>query len=144
MNRKAPYQPDPASGGSRKASSKAGMKLTAVLRFCHPDRNAQSDALELPLSLHCYSTLLNHLRHERRPVADCPVEIRPPAVRQPGSFSLQVFRLQTGVLRNPGQHPWPDFFIVVERKDEIGPTRTFECPMRAGLPPDAPAYAQQS
>jgi hypothetical protein len=41
-------------------------------------------------------------------------------------------------LGNSRQHPWPDLFVIVKGEDEIRPTGTFECSMRAGLPLDLP------
>jgi len=34
----------------------------------------------------------------------------------------QVFRLQTGMLRNTRQHPRPDLFAFVESEDKVGRT----------------------
>lgn len=42
------------------------------------------------------------------------------------AMPLQILRLQARVLGDSGQHPRPDLLAVVERKDEIGRTRTGE------------------
>ena len=36
---------------------------------------------------------------------------------------LQVFGTQAGVFADPGQHLRSDLFVVVKRKDDIGPLR---------------------
>lgn len=43
---------------------------------------------------------------------------------------LQVGRLKAGSLRDPLEHYGPDFFVIVEREDEVRPSLAGECSMR--------------
>jgi hypothetical protein len=57
---------------------------------------------------------------------------------------LQVSRSQARVLGNASEHARTNFDIVVKREHVIGPTDSFQDPMRsAGLPLDTPANPLQ-
>jgi len=53
--------------------------------------------------------------------------------------SLNIVRSEPGLLRDPGQHAWADFFGVVEGEDEIWPAFPCHGPVRSALPLDRPA-----
>ena len=54
---------------------------------------------------------------------------------------LEIFRLQSGQLRNPREHSGTDLIIIVEGKHHIMPTGTFQCAVRARLTFDPPSNA---
>lgn len=56
---------------------------------------------------------------------------------------LQILARQTRSLGDACEHLWADLFLIVERENEIRPVGTLHRPMRAGLPLDRPADAQQ-
>jgi hypothetical protein len=47
--------------------------------------------------------------------------------------ALEVVWGQAGVLRDASQHPRPDFLIIMEAEDEVGPVRSGQRPMGTGL-----------
>ena len=59
------------------------------------------------------------------------------------ALPLHVFGLKPCMLGNPGEHPRPDLFIIMEGKDVVGPSGAREKAMGAILPFDTPAYGQQ-
>ena len=50
----------------------------------------------------------------------------------------QILGTQARTLGNPGQHAWPDLFVVVKREHEIGPFGAGERAMGARLTFDHP------
>jgi hypothetical protein len=55
------------------------------------------------------------------------------------ALPLQIFGLKPCTLGNPGKHPRPDLFIIVDGKDVVGPSGASEDAMGSILPFDAPA-----
>ncbi len=46
---------------------------------------------------------------------------------------LQILRTQSGMLRNPGQHPRLDFYRIVKRPNVIAPLGVRQNHVRASL-----------
>ena len=56
---------------------------------------------------------------------------------------LQILGLESGSLRDPGQHSRSDLFIVVEGKDEVRPSFTSQGPVGVRLSLDSPADLEE-
>lgn len=52
---------------------------------------------------------------------------------------LEIFRTETGVAGDPGKHPRPYLFPIMEREHEVGLTFLRQDPVRSALTLDAPA-----
>jgi hypothetical protein len=61
-----------------------------------------------------------------------------------GRLNLEVTWSESCPLRDASQHARPDLFTVMERKDEVGPPFTRQCPMGTGLALDGPTNPQKN
>jgi hypothetical protein len=48
-------------------------------------------------------------------------------------FCSEISRRQAGVFSDTGEHSRPNFFVLVKCEHEVGPSVTFEDPVRAVL-----------